>query len=294
MSSIKRVLITGCSTGIGAHLALAMARKGYLVFASMRDPAAGAKLVATSAREGLSCEALALDVTQQTSVDAAMARVFERCGGVDVLVNNAGVGCSGPVETVTPEAAQATFDVNYFGAMRMIQAVVPGMREQGSGAIINVTSIASRFPTGGSAHYTASKVALEGASECLAMEVARFNIRVALIEPGIILTPIFGKQKIPPLPVPAYEADYRRWGAFVQQRIRKRTFPSAVVAAVMDAIDSPTPRFRYPVGEDAELISAMRASVSDVEFLSAASGRTDDEYYDAMTQLVGTDLWRSI
>jgi NAD(P)-dependent dehydrogenase (short-subunit alcohol dehydrogenase family) len=220
-----------------------------------------------------------------------MSQIVERCGGVDVLVNNAGVGCSGPVETVTHETAQATFDVNYFGAMRMTRAVIPGMREQGAGAIVNVTSIASRFPTGGSAHYTASKIALEGASECLAMEVARFNIRVALIEPGIILTPIFGKQTIPPLPVPAYEADYRRWGAFVQQRIRKRTLPSAVVTAVMDAINSPMPRFRYPVGEDAELLSAMRANSSDTQLLSAASG-TDDEYYDAMAQLVGTDLWR--
>src|SRR5207245_4927603 len=138
---------------------------------------------------------LTLDVDDDASVRRGVQEVIARSGRIDALVNNAGIGGGGPIEDVPIEFAKSMFETNYFGTIRMIQAVLPGMRERRSGAIVNVSSIAGRLAIAGHGHYSAVKHALEAASEALAQEVLAFGIRVAVVEPGVVVTPIFSKAR---------------------------------------------------------------------------------------------------
>ena len=186
------VLISGCSSGIGLEAALAFARRGDTVFASMRNPAKSGPLEVRAKEEGLDLEILTLDVTDDASVADAVRTIEQRHGAIDVLVNNAGVGYSGPIETIDIDRARALMETNTWGAVRLIRAALPRMRERGSGVIINVTSVAGRVP--GVAHngfYGASKHALGTLSEALQWEVAPYGVRVACIEPGFFVTEIF-------------------------------------------------------------------------------------------------------
>ena len=189
------VLVTGSSTGIGLATALHFARLGHDVHAGVRNPATATELVRAIESEKLPIRLVTLDVNDAGSVKRGVGEVLERAGRVDVLVNNAGIGGGGPIEDVPVEWAQALFETNYFGAIRMSQAALPGMRERRSGAIVNVSSIAGRVAIAGHGHYSAVKHALEAASEALAQEVQAFGIRVVIIEPGVVVTPIFEKAK---------------------------------------------------------------------------------------------------
>ena len=180
-------LITGCSTGIGRATALHLARRGYRVHATMRSPErAGAPLVQTAKDEGLALTVVPLDVMDAASCAKALAEA----GRIDVLVNNAGLGELGAVEDLDDEQVRRMFETNVFGPLRLMRAVLPGMRAAGRGAIVNVSSVAGRFCYGSGALYSGSKHALEAISECLALEVMQYGIRVAIIEPGFFDTPI--------------------------------------------------------------------------------------------------------
>ena len=188
---IPVALVTGTSTGIGLATALHLARHGHQVVATMRNLAKATPLQDTARAEKLPLIVRELDVTRPDSIDRAVAATLEREGPIDVLVNNAGIGGATPLE-LTPEAEhRAMFETNYWGAIRMIQAVLPSMRERRTGCIVNVTSIAGRVATPNQIAYSASKHALAAASEALAHEVAAFGIRVAIIEPGVVQTAIF-------------------------------------------------------------------------------------------------------
>ena len=198
------VLVTGTSTGIGFETALAFGRAGHKVAATMRNPHR-----APNSRKSLRATTCLLpystmDVDADASVSEAIGRVVKEIGPIDVLVNNAGIERMGSVEELPLAEFRAVMETNYFGVIRCIQAVVPAMRERGSGCIINVGSIAGRIAVSPQAPYTASKFALEALSECLAQEVKPFNIRVAIVEPGIIDTPmarhISIAQAPPPIP----------------------------------------------------------------------------------------------
>jgi len=157
--------------------------------------ATAADLMAAIETDKLKISPLTLDVDDDASVRRGVQEVIARSGHIDVLVNNAGIGGGGPIEDVPIEFAKAMFETNYFGAVRMIQAVLPGMRQRRSGAIVNVSSIAGRVAIAGHGHYSAVKHALEAASEALAQEALAFGIRVAVVEPGVVVTPIFGKAR---------------------------------------------------------------------------------------------------
>jgi NAD(P)-dependent dehydrogenase (short-subunit alcohol dehydrogenase family) len=203
------VLVTGCSTGIGLDAALAFARRGDTTYASMRDLAKATTLRERAAADGLDIEVMQLDVTDGESVAAAIGSIESRHGAIDVLVNNAGIGSSGPIELIDLDKAMAVYDTNVWGAVRAIRAVLPAMRAKGAGVIINVTSVASRVPgTQYGGFYSSSKHALGTLSEALAMEVNPFGIRVACVEPGFFDTEIFASSdwKNPAIPGP-YEAD---------------------------------------------------------------------------------------
>lgn len=180
---MKVVLITGCSSGIGAATARRLARHGHVVYASARQPEALAELAAGG------CQTLALDVTDEASMQAAVRQVQAAHGGLDVLINNAGYGLYGPVEQLSPVELRRQFETNLFGLVRLCQLVLPGMRERGAGRIVNVSSMGGRTTLPGGGAYHASKYAVEAISDALRIEVRRFGIDVVLIEPGAVRTP---------------------------------------------------------------------------------------------------------
>ena len=182
---MRTAIITGTSTGIGKETALHFARQGYRVFAGARNPAA--------VEQHPNIVAVKLDVDQDESVREAVDTVLREAGSIDVLVNNAGVGFAGAVEHVPLDKVRACFETNVYGAVRMMQAVLPLMRERRSGTIVNVTSVMGHLTMGGHGFYAATKFALAAVSETLAIEARPFGVRVAIIEPGVILTPIWNK-----------------------------------------------------------------------------------------------------
>jgi NAD(P)-dependent dehydrogenase (short-subunit alcohol dehydrogenase family) len=177
------VLITGCSSGIGRAAAISLHAAGLTVYATARQVDALAGL----ARQGI--HTLALDVTDEASMTAAVAAVEEAAGPVGVLVNNAGYGLYGPVEQLPMDEIRRQFETNFFGLVRLTQLVLPGMRRRGRGRILNVSSMGGRITLPGGAFYHASKHAVEALSDALRMEVAQFGIDVVLIEPGPVKTP---------------------------------------------------------------------------------------------------------
>jgi NAD(P)-dependent dehydrogenase (short-subunit alcohol dehydrogenase family) len=290
---MANILITGTSTGIGLETATHFARKGHRVFASARNPE-GAPDLQTAVASGLPITTLRIDVTDDASVREGVTFVLEHAGHIDVLVNNAGIGGSGPVELVPIERAHEIFDTNYFGAVRMIQAVVPSMRERRSGAIVNVTSVAGVVTVAAHGHYCASKRALEAITDALAAELRPFGIRVAAVEPGVILTPIFGrhpKRKIEDFA--PYEAPVRRLWQYFATQLKHPALPDVVAAAIEDAAFGSSERVRYVVGKDAEGLIRARQKASDEEWVRVQVIQDDEAHYDAMAQLMEGEFFRT-
>jgi NAD(P)-dependent dehydrogenase (short-subunit alcohol dehydrogenase family) len=285
-------LVTGTSTGIGFATALHFGRHGHRVVATMRNLAKAGPLEEVARAEKLPLVVRELDVTRQDSIDRAVAATLAGEGPIDVLVNNAGIGGATPLE-LTPEAEhRAMFEANYWGPIRMIQAVLPAMRERKSGCIVNVSSIAGRVATPNQIPYSASKHALAAASEALAYEVAAFGIRVAIIEPGVIQTAIFENSagatrydKTSP-----YRQIMRRNGKLFAAGFRNPGKPETVAAAILDAVTTDRPRLRYPVGVDAEGLAAGRARISDEEWVAMGGPLSDEEYNARFKRYFGIEL----
>lgn len=256
---MARVLITGCSSGIGRASAIELTRRGHQVIATARR--------VETLRDLDVAERLALDVEDEATVDAAIGA----SGHIDVLVNNAGVGLGGPIESVPLPDVRHIFDVNVFGAVRMMQAVLPRLRNAGSGVIVNVSSVAGRVaaPLGG--FYASTKWALEAISESLHYEVGHFGIRVVLIEPGAIDTNFGTNRHEHGEDVPPYDELRRQWerADSVLSGGKQPPGPELVATAIADAIDDPTTPLRVPVGDDAEMVIGARASMDDATFEAA-------------------------
>jgi NAD(P)-dependent dehydrogenase (short-subunit alcohol dehydrogenase family) len=254
------VLITGCSSGFGLEAALAFARNGDVVCASMRNLDRADHLWKRVADEGLDIDVERIDVTDAASVDAGIATVGQRHGPIDVLVNNAGVGFGGPVETIPLEAARAVMETNFWGALYAIRGVLPSMRERRTGVIINVTSLGALIPgvlfTG---VYSASKHALGTLSETLATEVAPFGVRVVCIGPGFFATDIMQNNRSADNGIAgsAYEADWTWWHSFAESRMSVGADPRIVADAIVAAAYDPTTPLHVPVGDDAERFVAL-------------------------------------
>jgi NAD(P)-dependent dehydrogenase (short-subunit alcohol dehydrogenase family) len=286
---MKHVLITGSSTGIGLATAIHLARANYQVYAGLRSPKKAEQLEA-AIDSGLPIQMVQLDVNDDASVTNAVEEVRRNAGHIDVLVNNAGISGGGPLELVSIETAKQIFETNYFGAIRMIRAVLPQMRERKSGAIVNITSLAGRLVSGGSGHYSASKFALEAASEILAVETRPYGIRVAIIEPGVIATPIFSKGQRPYLDGNPYITSLRRMMKFFQAQLSRPTHPQAVSDVIQKVLESDSPKLRYVVGKDAELLLKMRQQVSDEDWIGSGL-LSDDELFQTATEMVGVNLY---
>lgn len=255
---MSRILITGASTGFGRATAVECAARGHEVIATARTP---------STLDDLDvAERLALDVTDQASVDAAVAAA----GTVDVLVNNAGISQRGAIEGYPMAIAESVFATNTFGALRMMEAVAPQMRERGSGTIVNVSSVEGfvTSPLGGI--YSASKHALEALSEAAKLELGHFGVRVVIIQPGYFATPIQDKPSAVPIAGTPYEPLHQQWQGADERLIGgQRPGPEVVAVAIADAIDAVETPLRIPVGADAEMVAAVRRSTDDATFEAA-------------------------
>ncbi len=246
-------LVTGASSGIGAATAAALVRAGFDVVGTSRNPAGASKA------EGITF--LALDVGRDDSVAGLVDDVIARFGRIDVLVNNAGVGAGGAAEESSIEQAQQVFDVNVFGVVRMTKAVLPHMRAQGEGRIINVSSVLGFVPVPFGALYAASKHAIEGYSESVDHEVRQHGVRVLLVEPGFTNTG-FDANIVPPGTTLAVYADERRRAEeVVVASLAAGDAPSVVAAAIVRAATDAKPKLRYPAGRQARQLRTLRRVV---------------------------------
>ena len=255
----------------------------------MRNPDAAEELRATGKEEQLDIHVVRLDVDDSDAVTERVDEVLAEAGGIDVLVNNAGIGGGTSIEETTDEAWKALFETNFFGAMRMTRAVLPSMRERGSGTIVNVSSVAGRVAIPPQGVYSASKFALEAASEVLAQEVLPHGIRVAIIEPGVILTPIFQKNVQQPDPDSPYQASVRRLGFLFMKMLQEASQPDVVAEVIRHAIETDSPKLRYPVGAGAEEFIGGRRRASDEEWIHLGA-MSDDEWLLATKDMFGIDF----
>ncbi|MEX2537803.1 MAG: oxidoreductase [Actinomycetota bacterium] len=265
MSNVsKAVLITGCSTGIGRATAERMAGHGWTVYATAR------RLGSIADLERKGCRTIALDVTDDSSMSAAVARVEAEEGAVGALVNNAGYAVEGAAEPTAMDMIRRQFETNVFGLIRMCQLVLPRMRRQGWGRIVNVSSVGGKLAFPGGAYYHATKHAVEGFSDVLRFEVARFGVSVSIIEPGLIKT-AFGDTATDPIdtagagPYAAFnEAVIKRvGGAYEGMMGRLAAGPEAVARVIERAISSSRPRTRYRITMGARVTLTTRKFVPD-------------------------------
>ncbi len=254
---MARVLITGCSSGFGRATALELGERGHDVIATARELSALADLDVA--------QRLALDVTEQASIDAAVAAA----GPIDVLVNNAGISHRGPLETYPPDLVETTFATNTLGPLRMMQAVAPAMRAGGTGVIVNVSSVEGAVTSPLHGVYSGSKRALEAFSEAAHYELGHFGVRVVIIEPGHFATALqHGPEPIDIAATP-YAELHRQWSAAVDELVGgTMAGPEPVAVAIADAIEDPTTPLRVTVGDDAAMILSTRKALDDAAFES--------------------------
>jgi NAD(P)-dependent dehydrogenase (short-subunit alcohol dehydrogenase family) len=243
-------LVTGASSGIGEAAAQALVGAGFSVYGTSRKSVAGEK------RDGIVF--LPLDVTDDGSVDAAVREVRHRSGRIDVLVNNAGFGTAGAAEESSVEQARALFETNLFGAMRMTRAVLPHMREQGSGRVINVSSVLGFVPAPFGSLYAASKHAIEGYSESMDHEVREYGVRVLLVEPAYTRTSFDANLVPADEPLPVYARRREVADVLLVEAVQAGDEASVVGEAIVAAATDRRPKLRYPAGTLARRVSKLR------------------------------------
>jgi NAD(P)-dependent dehydrogenase (short-subunit alcohol dehydrogenase family) len=272
-------LITGSSSGIGFETSLLLARNGIYTYATMRNLSKSQEILDITKKECLPLKVLTLDVTDEKSTQKAIEMVMYEQNRIDILVNNAGYSLVGALEQISMDEIKEEFETNFFGIIKLIQKVLPLMRKQRSGRIINVSSLAGRIGLPLASAYVSSKFALEGLSESLKYEVQDFGIYVILIEPGVIKTNFIknlkiGKQVITSengdvntssADLPYADISQKRISAF-KPRFEKGSSPKEVADTILEAVTSDNPKFRYIVGQDASKLMDIRKNTSDEEF----------------------------
>ena len=264
----KVAVVTGTSSGIGFETVLALAREGYYTYATMRDTTKSDKIKELGQKENLNIDVLELDVDDENSVKTAIQKIIDQKQRIDVLVNNAGWGLWGCVEDVSIDEFKAQFDTNFFSIIRLIQEVGPTMRKQGSGTIVNVSSVVGRIGFPASPAYISSKFALEGLSESLRFELAPFGVNVVIIEPGVIKTNFMKNMKM----AEKSESDtvYRditvKVVSGVKMMAEMGTHPKEVADTIVKAVKDEKPLPRYIVGNDASMFLEAKKSKTDIEF----------------------------
>lgn len=286
---MQTVLITGANSGIGRAGALRLARAGHRVYAAMRDTGKATKLLDLARQADCQVRPIALDVNDADSVRRGVDEVLADAGHLDALINNAGIGWNATVEDVDVEAAKVVFETNFWGIIRCVQAVLPGMRERGRGHIVNVSSVAGRVAALAQVIYASSKWAVECLSENLAQEVAPFGIRVSLLEPGVTRTAILPKNIGYPEPT-AYEPAYRRMLQFYQKGIEANVSADAVADTLLRMVEDPATPFRTHCAWGGAELTQRRREISDADWIAMGALADDDTYYARFRELFGLDL----
>ena len=277
-TNAKVAVVTGSSGGIGLATALELARKGYFTYATVRNPAKAQAV--TEAAKGLPIAIVQLDVTNDDSVRRAVEQILTEKGRIDLLVNNAGYGLGGSFEDSSMEEIKAQYETNVFGLIRTTQVVLPAMRKQRSGTIVNISSAAGRIGYPGASVYVSSKHAVEGLSEAMAYELEPFGIRVILVEPGVIKTNfgagmVFAKKAQDP--DSPYSQMMQKMGGNWQYMLENGSPAELVAKVVTDAIESKDGNLRYIAGKDVE------------GWMQSRKGMTEPEFFRIMKQnLLGT------
>jgi len=285
----KNAVVTGTNSGIGLSTSISLARAGYNVFAGMRNTAKSDDLLAAASEAGVVVNVTQLDVADDASVSETFSKI-RATGPVDLLVNNAGVGGSTPLELVPMDEHKMMFEANYFGAVRCIQSVLPEMRERQSGTIVNVSSVEGILAVPDQAAYSASKWAVECLSEALAHK--RFGIRVVIIEPGVIMTKIFENSA----PATRYDKTspykdiMRRNGKMFVAGFKQGTPPEEVASVILEASETADYKLRWPVGPDAHSMIAGRAKMTDEEWVDMGDDLSDQEYNELFAARFNIEL----
>ena len=271
MQGDKVALVTGSSSGIGFETSLTLARAGFNTYASMRNSEKSKNITEIAKKEKLPLQVVQLDVNNDGSVKDAIVKILKADQRIDVLINNAGYGLFGSVEDTSIEEIKAQFETNFFGVVRVTQQVLPLMRRQNSGTIVNVSSVGGRIGLPALSAYHSTKFALEGLSESIAFELEPFGIRVVIIEPGVIRTNILNssssaKKALDPKS-PYFSLSQKLNDNFKSIMESELSSPPEEVAKViLQAVTSENPQLRYSVGDDAANLIHARKNMPDKEF----------------------------
>lgn len=258
MPEQRVVLVTGASSGVGQSTARLLSQRGYRVFGTSRNPAGAGDT------PGLTM--LQLDVRSDDSVATCLSTVSGLADRLDILVNNAGYELAGALEELSLDEAKAQFETNFFGVFRMVKAVLPLMRRQKHGQIINVTSLAGLSPVPFMGIYSASKLALDGYTEALRLEVKPFNIRVSQIEVGFLRTPMMNNRQVAAGRIAEYDPWRQRAYDAIRASEEKSPGPELVADTVLKIAASKKPRLRYVVGQQAKFVTRLRRFLPEAAF----------------------------
>ena len=267
-SDQKVAIVTGSSTGIGYETSLILARNGFLTYATMRNLNKSEDMKLTVAKENLPIQIKQLDVTEDLSVKNAIQEISSETGRIDVIVNNAGYGLNGAFEDLAMDEVKAQYETNVYGLMRTTQAVLPIMRKQKSGTIINISSGAGRFGFPGGSAYVSTKFAVEGLSESMSYELEPFGIKVVIVEPGVIRTNfmdglvIAKKSQDPNSP---YSQIMQKIATGFEEMMKNASSPDLVAKVVLNAIRDKNPSLRYLAGNDVEAWLGGNRKIADEE-----------------------------
>jgi NAD(P)-dependent dehydrogenase (short-subunit alcohol dehydrogenase family) len=262
-------VVTGSSSGIGLATSLALARNGYLTYATMRNLAKRNSFESIADKQHLPIRVVQLDVTDENSIKSAIESILSEAGRIDLLVNNAGYVLTGAFEDIGINEIKALYETNVFGVIRVTQAVLPIMRKQGSGRIINISSGAGRIGYPGGSAYVSSKFALEGLSESMAYEIEQFGIRTVLVEPGFVRTKIGENMAISKKiqdPNSPYSQMMQMMSSNQERMLENGSDADPVASVVAEAATAKEPNFRYLAGKDVQQMMAAKKSRSDEEF----------------------------
>jgi NAD(P)-dependent dehydrogenase (short-subunit alcohol dehydrogenase family) len=271
MTNQKVAVVTGSSSGIGLETSLMLARNDYITYATMRTPDKKAVIKTMVEKENLPIKVVQLDVTNDNSVKSAIKTINSEAGRIDVLVNNAGYALGGALEDLSMEEIKAQYETNLLGLIRVTQSVLPIMRRQKSGIIVNLSSAAGIFGVPGASAYTSTKFAVEGLSESIGYELEPFGIKVVLIEPGFVKTNFANAMvlaKNSQNPASPYLQMMQRIVANSTEATKSGSSADLVSKVILDAVTNSNPKLRYLVGKDADDWVASKKSMNETEFFN--------------------------